>query len=524
MIDITKLDPVQLDRFIHLQSIIDRQQAAAEKVIAAREYYRGEHPVLLTQRQEEYLGKQLTGGDFPFNHNIVKPVIDTLRERLEVTGFTVDGAGADDNAGPEAQLAALLWDWWKLNKMESQQIRLYRRMLRDGKSYIMVDYDSMASRPRLTLHDVDDGKTGIVLHRDPEDENRVLFVSRYFYTFDPLNPGQTGIERKTVYLPGEIRKYKRTVGSNAMTSYGLWQQIMDPGDAVWPLPWVDSRGQPLGEAVVEFQNPGGSEVDLIAGLQNALNKAWLDLLAAADTAGFPVMAIEYDHEAGPVEAEDDADLEDSDEFRIAPGRAIEIFGGQLKRIEGARLGELIDVVWAVVNAISGTTRTPHQYLRPFLTADVPSGEALKQLEAGLVAKAEERHLIAGEAWSEVMGLAYRVARTFGAGVPDVGDAPVISAQWADANTRMEKVESEVAQIWKALGLPDDVVWEKAGMTPEQIAQFKEQTVLRRAQELATIAAAVRAGQTPVQAGAAALAAGGTGTNGAAVNGQNGSVA
>jgi len=79
MIDITLLTPEQLDKFIHLQSIIARQQEEAAKVKAARDYYAGNHPVLLTQRQQEYLGKQLTDGEFAFAHNLVKTVVDTLR-------------------------------------------------------------------------------------------------------------------------------------------------------------------------------------------------------------------------------------------------------------------------------------------------------------------------------------------------------------------------------------------------------------------------------------------------------------
>ena len=74
---------------------------------------------------------------------------------------------------------------------------------------------------------------------------------------------------------------------------------------------------------------------------------------------------------------------------------------------------MIKAYWSIVDAISGLSRTPQQFLRPFPGIDVPSGEALKQLESGLVKKAEERQLLFGEAWAEVMTLAYRVARTFG---------------------------------------------------------------------------------------------------------------
>lgn len=491
-IDISKLSPDQLERFIHLQSLVDRQQAAAQKVQACRDYYKGEHPVLLTQRQQEFLGKQLTEGEFAFNHNVIRSCVDTLRERLSVEGFTVNGQAAGDDT-PDAQLAALLWQWWTDSGMAGQQIRVHRRALRDGLTYVMVDYDQENARPRFALHEVDDGKEGIVLHRDPSDENAVLFGSRYFFTFDLLSPGQTGVERKTVYLPGEIRKYKR----NGRV-VGQWEPVMDDGDLSWPLPWLDRRGKPVGVATVEFQNPGGSEVEHVAGLQNALNKAWLDLLAAADANGFPILTMNYrDPQPQPVAVQDDDDLEDGDEFIVAPGRALEIFGGTIDRLEASDLGSLIDVVWNVVNAISGVTRTPHQFLRPFLTADIPSGEALKQLESGLVARAKERQLLFGQAWAEAMKLALRVAWTFG-DAPEPPKKLNIGVQWADPNTRMERTEAEIAGLHKGLGVPDDAVWSRAGYSPEQVAQFKKNAAAQRAAEIASIAAAARLGQNRSQ--------------------------
>ena len=105
MIDITRLSPAELDRFIHIQSVIARQQEDADKVKAARDYYSGNHPVMLTQRQQEFLGKDLTSGNYAFNHNLVKVVVDTLRERLNVTGFTVNGHSAEESDNADGKLA-----------------------------------------------------------------------------------------------------------------------------------------------------------------------------------------------------------------------------------------------------------------------------------------------------------------------------------------------------------------------------------------------------------------------------------
>ena len=483
MFDISKLTPAQLDRFLHLQSLVDRQANEADKILAYRAYYDGEHPVLLTRRQREYLGDLLNPEQFTFAHNLVKRVIDTIRSRLSVSGITVNGAattGTEDT--PEMAVAALLWSWWKASRLDSAQIDLYRRALRDGYAYVIVDWDNDAKRPRFTLHKRDDGKTGVMLHYDPEDESRTLFATKYFYAFDPLKPGETGKERKTVYLPGEIRKYVRG-GPD-----GTWQPYQDEGDATWPLPWVDSAGKSLGVAVIEFPNPDGSEIDAIIGLQNALNKSWLDLLAAADTNGFPLLAIEYsgDNFGG---ATDDADLEGADEFRISPGRAIEVDNATVKRLESANLTPMIDAMWTVVQAISGVSDIPQYYLRP-TGGDVPSGEALKQLESGLVARAQERQLIFGQAWEDCMMLAYRLAMTFGRMVATI-DNLNIGVMWRDANVRNEQVVAQTAQVHQALGVPDETVWEMLGYAPSQIAGWAAIKSAQDAAKLAQVAQALR---------------------------------
>lgn len=487
MIDVTKLSPEQLERFIHIQAIVDRQANNAAEVRALRAYYDGDHPVLLTQRQQEYLGKILSEGEFVFAHNLVKVIIDTLRERLQVTGFSVNGATADDGDEGDAAIAKLLWDWWTQNRMDSQQTRLYKRALRDGRSYVMEDYDDVNGRPRLTLHHCDDGSEGVMLHRDPSDANQVIMANRYFYVFNPLQPGETGRQRKTTYLAHEIRKY--IAGKS-----GGWEAIQDDGDGAWPIVWRDNNGAPLGIAVTEFENPDGSEVRQVIGLQNGLNKAWLDLMAAADTAGFPILAIQYAGENFGT-ANDDENLAGSDEFRIAPGRAIEVDNATINRIPASDLSQMIETLWTITAAIAGVSRTPQYYLRPLGGSDVPSGEALKQLESGLVKRAEERQLVFGQAWSDAMKMCCKLESVFGSALAGVDvDGLNIAVQWEDANVRNEEAESRTATAHAALGVPESIIWQRLGYTPEEIAGFKKERSTQRALEVAAVAQAVTTAQ------------------------------
>lgn len=507
-IDLTLLTPEQVDKFIHIQSIVAGQQEAAAIVNTLRDYYDGFHPIYLSDRQKEYLEpalKQrksggetgdvrasLTEGDFTFSQNTVRSIVDTLRERLSVSGFAVNGAAIDSEGDdtPEKQIAALMWAWWEENRLDAQQIRNHRRAIRDGKSYVMVDYDNVNKRPRFTLHQVDDGRTGITCHRDPENPDIILFMNKHWYTYDPLKAGETGDRRKNTYLPHEIRKY--IMGKAGWLRMDGVEAPFDEGDSEWPIPWLDWEGKPLGVTLKEFENPGGSEVAQIIGLQNALNKSWLDLLAAADAAGFPVLVIEYESTGAFPVAEDDEDIEDDDEFIMAPGRALEIDGGRAHRLEIANLTQLIDTIHLIVETISGISRTPQYYLRP-VGGDVPSGEALKQLESGLVSRAIERQLIFGQAWADVMVMAYKVARTFGPPIPEVPKLKV-QTSWASAETRQELTDAQRGEILKRLGIPDDEIFAMLGYSSSQIAKWKATQRSDTAANTAAVVSAIQKAQ------------------------------
>jgi hypothetical protein len=488
MIDLFRLAPADLERFIYLQSLVDRQTNEAVRIQALREYYAGEHPVLLTERQREFLGPIVAKDAFTFAHNLARSVVDTLSERLSVQGFAVNGAsmGDDAEAGPDAALSAELWRWWKANRLDLSEQEVYAHAFVDGRAFVMVDYDAGAQRPRMVAHRVDDGKSGIVLHRDSDDPSRILYATRYWFTFDPLRRGETGIARRTVYLPHEIRKYRA-----ASSMAGGWVQVQDEGDASWPLPWVDRLGAPLGVPVIEFANPGGSEIAPIVGLQNALNKTWLDVIASADQSGFPMMVAEYPAGQGVPLAASDDDLTGADELRLSPGRILEIDGGTIKRLEAANLAPMLGVKDALVEAVAGISRTPQYYLRP-VGGDVPSGEALKQLESGLVARAVKRQRIFGQGWEDVFQLAMRVADAFGPF--SAADAPSLEVQWADAETRNEQTQATIAEAHKRLGVPDAQNWLTLGFTPEQIAGFEAAAAQKQAEQVAGIAAALRVTQ------------------------------
>jgi hypothetical protein len=494
VIDISKLTPTQLERLLHMEGLIAGQKDQAAKVRSLRDYYDGIHPSMLTNRQEEIIGALLEGNEFPgWAYNISKSVVDVYCKRLNCTGLEVEGTDDKDDASPEAQVGAAMWGWWSKSRMDSQQARVHRRALRDGKTYVMTDYDPEKMRPRFTLHHVDAGEQdpGIILHRDPSDENRILYATRHFVTFNPLEPGETGIKRKTVYLPDQIRKY-------VLGKAGQWEQYADPGDVSWPLPWTDRNGKPIGIPVIEFAPSGGSVLTQIIPLQNALNKACLDLIGAADAAGFPMLGIEYDSSRlgarlTNIDA-DDADNEGDDEMRVSAQRMIEVDDGSIVRIAPGDLSQLVAFANWILQAVSGMANMPIYYLRPVGGSEVPSGESLKQLESALVAFIEELQLIFGQAWEDVFAVAYRVNQAFGPSLPEL-DEPSIRMTWQDANVRNDQVIATTAESHQRLGVPQATLWQMLGYTPEQIDEFKRAMLADTNAKVAGIAAMLRTDQS-----------------------------
>jgi hypothetical protein len=159
---------------------------------------------------------------------------------------------------------------------------------------------------------------------------------------------------------------------------------------------------------------------------------------------------------------------------------------------------MIDTMWTIVQAVAGVSRTPAYYLRPVGGGDVPSGEALKQLESGLVKRAQERQLTFGQSWEDALEMAYRLAQTFGGGVPDV-DPLSIQTVWTDANVRNELAQAQVGQAYQGLGVPDDTIWQYVlGFTPSEIAGWKADKRREEAVKIASVSESLRRAQLQAQ--------------------------
>src|ERR1700752_1891197 len=104
-------------------TMLDPEERKAQNLILlARQYYDGDQPVFMTDRQEAWLKQH--GSDVQFTVNHCPTVVDAVVERLQVTGFTM----VDD------ELAKTNWEWWKAMRMDNTQNETHKWAVRDGET------------------------------------------------------------------------------------------------------------------------------------------------------------------------------------------------------------------------------------------------------------------------------------------------------------------------------------------------------------------------------------------------------
>jgi len=386
--------------------------------------------------------------------------------------------------------------------MDTYSIIVHRRALRDGQGYLIVDWDAKNAVPRWKANSRYDGDTGVTFHTDAND---VPFMAVKYWRRDDILEDDYGALRRTIYLPDRIMFYRQ----DAAGVYG-WRPIdAQEGPAVqWWTDTMQEGGNPLGLACIEFKNPSGeSEIESIIGLQNALNKLVLDMLAAGDATGFQMLAVSYTQPLGGAVTDDDD--ETTDDLRIAPGRIIELGdGAKITNIPPGDLSQLLKAIDSITGFIAASTRTPQYYLRPFGGADVPSGEALKQLESALVSRATERQAQFATSWVEALRVGARLWLAMGGGGLDAEAG--MSTTWDAAAVRNELYDTQVATGEQALGIPEEVLWQRRlGYSPSDVEEFKRMAARKAADNLANVVGALNIGNT------------GTAANGAGAGGATG---
>jgi hypothetical protein len=438
-------------RLAYLRWLAQEEQEEQRKLRLLRGYYAGEHQTVLTERQLQFLGKTRLS----FRHNLCRAVIDILAERLAVQSFLAEDPAAE-------RYAAAANGWWVLNNAAQLENELYMSALIDGQAFLLVAWDAEAEKPLWVPHLAYDGASGVKLHYDP-DTGSPVFASKRWQTLR-LNDGRlaSGSTRLNLYFPDRIEKYVSDA-TGEFAELG-WRRYTDAADEPWPLPWLNEDGEPLGIPVVPFSIGESELLDLIP-LQDALNKIDLDLLAAADYAGFRVLWL-----AGVPPLTDPKTGKELP-IELSPGRVLRFSAPDAKvgDVPPADLSQLILTAQYWIQALAGLSRVP-QFLFQAQTGDKPSGESLRMQEIGLLSKLQRYQNLFGGGWEQALDISRRLWNLHRPGERiEFGE---IGVRWKGVQMENPEQNVRLLQAKAALGVPKRQIWAELGYDEAAIERME----------------------------------------------------
>lgn len=398
-------------------------------------YYEGKQPLAFLSPE----AKVALGNRFGIMaSNIPRLSVTALAERLRITGFSDPG----------------IWpDWIRCNLDQLSGVA-HREALLLGDSYVIVWADQLG-RPQVT---VESAKQVAVLC-DPGSRQVYAAIKRW----EDTNLKTT---EAVMYLRDRIVRLR--ADQQGAVANGFKQ--------------IDEFPNPLGVVpVVNLRNTdriigdwGGSEIDDLKPLVDALNKSLADMMVTSEYVGRPrrwATGIELEE----VPVLDDAGNETGETVEVNPipegHRAMisENHEAKFGQLQSADLGGYEASVRVILGQIMAVSTLPAHYVGVF-TDNPASADALRAAEASLTARAEARQATFGRAWEQVAKL--MIAVRDGSDPNQIDDVRV---QWADAATRSVAQEADaVVKLYQAGLLPRSYALGKLGYSDDEISKILAQ--------------------------------------------------
>jgi hypothetical protein len=403
-------------------------------------YYSGRHRMAYASEKFRNAFGDLFMG---FSDNICPGVIDAVADRLHIDGFEVDGC--DASLKEDARII------WRNNTMPVQSGFIHNEALKSGDAYLIV-WPDKAGNPVMFPNRPD----LVSVSYNEEVPGLIDWAIKCWRRHD-------GYWRLNVYYADRIEKYLSISRSDQQPEQlNKFQPLVIPDEA-WPLP------NPYGRVPVfafsnccELGGMGTSELQSVIPLQDALNKAMLDLLVAMEFVALPQrwatgLEVDIDPETGEAIQPFKPGVD-----RIWTVADTEVTFGEFQQ---ANLEQFIKVQDSLRIEAARITGTPLHYM--MLLSDPPSGESLKTLEVRLVKKVKDRIEMFGAMWAQAMNFALMITGK------EVGTG-TMKAKWCDPAPQTPREQSEVGVLKSQVGISNAQIQREMGYTDDQIETMKEE--------------------------------------------------
>lgn len=382
-----------VDPGIHFQIMRDRSlySTDAHLIQEFRDYAKGKHKLVLTPLMQEYL-EGLLGAEFC--DNICHQIIAEANGRIQFQQWK----------SPDDKTSTWLSGLYESANLLDRTAEIHYDCLTDGNHCVAVSWDNDEQEVCLYRELWWNGIEGVYVAYDSKDKPAYAVKDWLVETSD-----LGVVYRRVIYYPNRLERYVSHTGGMG------WEPYLLPEDnGVWPLPWLDLDGKPLGIPYIHFQNAGRGTGNYgfseltggVPGFQNQINDLQYAASAAARFHGFPII-----WSAGVAQIPDPERPGRFISPEMGPGTHLSSPNDQAKfgSIQPGDVAMILSVYNLKTRAVSRMTRTP---LHAITGGDWPSGEALARAEAPAVGKGTAQVDKFKGCWTRVGIMAIKVWNRF----------------------------------------------------------------------------------------------------------------
>lgn len=366
-----------------------------------------------------------------------RTTVDSVEQRLDVTGFRLPGQAADTS----------LWEIWQYNNMDERQTFAHTDALALARSYACVGTNEEdRAYPLVTI----ESPMEMVAVRDPRT-HRITAALRIYDV-------QLGVAQKaTFYLPNRTY-WMRNIE-------GVWVDVDADDHKLGTVPVVAfvnrNRATRRRDSILE----GISEMTDVIPIAESASRALTGLQLAQETIAAPQRGV-----LGATKG----DFVDTDGNQLSAWQAY--FGSvwalgnkdaKTFQFDGADLANWDTAMNTYARQASGVTGLPVEYFG-LNTENPPSADGQRAGETRLIKRSERRQTGFGNSWESVQRLVIRFRD--GAWSEDARRMETI---WRDPGTPTTAQVTDAITKRFAVGLIDwETAQERMGETPAAIDQMK----------------------------------------------------
>jgi hypothetical protein len=357
-----------------------------------------------------------------FDVNWCAVVVDSTLDRIQLTGFTTKNKdkAVDDKF-------KVLFDRLHL---DIEADKAHYASLSTSQAYVIVWKD---------------GDEVVAYYNDPrmchvfyEDANprKKRFAAKWFNRTD-------GKQEITLYYDDRIEHWSsvKAKTNTAIDKASAFTMEKEEANTFNLIP------------VFELRSPG--EIFKVLTLQDAENKLFADMMVAAEFGAFVQRWVISQSDPGALKNA-------PNEIWWIPSGDGQGEGSQIGQFTPSQLGNYLEAMDKIANAMAIITRTPKHY---FMTTGANiSGEALLAMESPLVKKCKNRQNLFASQWQDIAAF---IAKLEGLTVT----ADDITCVWERPESIQPKTEAETRQIGVNSGIPLETLLRREGWTDEELAEI-----------------------------------------------------